>query len=334
MTHEFNFAFKDQTSLKVYCNFYYSLNDGTFKCDPEDSGFVDYNPQYGQNIFESTLAPSFPLPSAHPPVSDYLSSTFMSTDASSYLQVRSDESFSDKYPNSSDFIGDTPLEDQVLPSFSEQSYDYSMPHPLTIHSLQSTAYTMESAEGGHVVETGNQAFGPFVQDSRPAIYAYRSLAQSTPQQNDTGHVECYNAGSHVYMDQDFAGVEATDDQNKNCEDLQASHKGRTAPNSQLNPNAVAIMDEWYRSHLDRPYPNKEEKLRMAIAGDITETQVGSWFANRRNRSNNTRPKQNMKRLRVAIWTLCCEYQKMCNGLVNATEMQARILNLIERHTKF
>lgn len=63
-------------------------------------------------------------------------------------------------------------------------------------------------------------------------------------------------------------------------------------------------------------------------------QVGSWFANRRNRSNNTRPKQNMKRLRVAIWTLCCEYQKKCNGLVNATEMQARILNLIERHTKF
>ncbi|KAL5963195.1 Pre-B-cell leukemia transcription factor 4, partial [Taenia solium] len=320
-----------------------SLNDGTFKCDPEDSGLIDYNPQYSQNIYDTALAPSIPLtpllprPSAHPPMSEYLPSTFMSTDTSSYLQVRSDESFSDKYPTGSDFLGDTSLEDQMLPSLSEQSYDYGMPYISTTHSLHSTAYAMEPVEEGHSVETENQGFKPFVQDSRPAIYTYRSLVQSTPQQDNTGPAECYKFANPIYMSQEFAGVDDSDNRAKSCEELQTlgeSHKGRAAPNSQLNPNAVAIMDEWYRAHLDRPYPNKEEKLQMAMAGDITETQVGSWFANRRNRSNNTRPKQNMKRLRVAIWALCCEYQKMCNGLVNATEMQAKILSLIERHTKF
>ncbi|KAH9286459.1 hypothetical protein ECG_01910 [Echinococcus granulosus] len=269
---------------------------------------------------------------------EYLSSTFLPTDTSSYLQVRSDEPFCDKYPNNnSDFLGDTSLEEQILPSLPERSYDYSMPPTSTTHSLNSTAYPMEAVEEEHLVEPNNQIFRPFVQDSRPAIYAYRSLAQSTPQQNDVGPGECYKANSHIYMQQEFAGLDTSHNGMQGQDEPQTSgdiQKGKTAPNSQLNPNAVAIMDEWYRAHLDRPYPNKEEKLRMAIAGDITETQVGSWFANRRNRSNNTRPKQNMKRLKAAIWALCCEYQKICNGLVNATEMQARIISLIEHHTKF
>lgn len=164
----------------------------------------------------------------------------------------------------------------MMSSLSEQSYDYGMPHPSTTHGIHSTAYAMEPVEEGHLVETENQGFRPFVQDSRPSIYAYRSLVHSSPQQNDSGSAECYKFANHIYMNQEFAGVDTSDNRTKNCEELQTSsesHKGRTAPNSQLNPNAVAIMDEWYRAHLDRPYPNKEEKLRMAIAGDITETQV-------------------------------------------------------------
>ncbi|VDM24081.1 unnamed protein product [Hydatigera taeniaeformis] len=304
----------------------------------EESGFVDYNSQSTQNIYDTALASAPPpplpsLPSAHPSISEYLPSTFMPTDTSSYLQVRGDESFSAKYTNNGgEFLGDNPLEDQILPSLSEQSYDYGMPSASATQSFHSTAYAMEPAEEHRLGESENHSFRPFIQDSHPTIYTYRSLAQSTPQQN-----EGFKFDNQIYMTQEFGGADTSDTQTRISDDLQTSNdtqKGRTAPNSQLNPNAVAIMDEWYRAHLDRPYPNKEEKMRMAIAGDITETQVGSWFANRRNRSNNTRPKQNMKRLKVAIWNLCCEYQEMCNGLVNATEMQARIISLIERHTKF
>ncbi|XP_076464429.1 uncharacterized protein LOC143296415 [Babylonia areolata] len=65
-------------------------------------------------------------------------------------------------------------------------------------------------------------------------------------------------------------------------------KGRH--NEPLNQKAVDMMYEWYRQHEDNPYPTKEEKEMMALEGGITTMQVKSWFANKRNRSNNTRPK--------------------------------------------
>ena len=65
-------------------------------------------------------------------------------------------------------------------------------------------------------------------------------------------------------------------------------KGRH--NEPLKQKAVDIMFEWYQQHEENPYPSKEEKERMALNGGITTMQVKSWFANKRNRSNNTRPK--------------------------------------------
>ena len=61
-------------------------------------------------------------------------------------------------------------------------------------------------------------------------------------------------------------------------------------NEPLNQKAVSIMHDWYRQHEENPYPSKDEKERMAREGGITTMQVKSWFANKRNRSNNTRPK--------------------------------------------
>jgi hypothetical protein len=64
---------------------------------------------------------------------------------------------------------------------------------------------------------------------------------------------------------------------------------------QLSEQAVVIMNEWFLDHLNNPYPQPEEKERLAKLGNITVKQVTAWFSNRRNRSQNTKPKR-MKRV--------------------------------------
>ncbi|KAK3104379.1 hypothetical protein FSP39_000634 [Pinctada imbricata] len=73
------------------------------------------------------------------------------------------------------------------------------------------------------------------------------------------------------------------------QDQMNREKSRQRHNQPLNLKAVSIMTGWYESHLENPYPTKAEKEEMARQGGITLTQVKSWFANKRNRSNNTKP---------------------------------------------
>lgn len=63
----------------------------------------------------------------------------------------------------------------------------------------------------------------------------------------------------------------------------------------LSDDAVEIMNDWFDDHINNPYPTQEEKERMAYNGNITVKQVTAWFSNRRNRSQNTKPKR-MKRV--------------------------------------
>lgn len=56
----------------------------------------------------------------------------------------------------------------------------------------------------------------------------------------------------------------------------------------LAPQSVEAMNEWYAQHIDYPYPTDEEKQKLADDNGLTVPQVTCWFANKRNRSNNTR----------------------------------------------
>lgn len=64
---------------------------------------------------------------------------------------------------------------------------------------------------------------------------------------------------------------------------------------QLPDRAVEIMNEWFLEHLNNPYPQQSEKEHLAKLGGISIKQVTAWFSNRRNRSQNTKPKR-MKRV--------------------------------------
>ena len=79
---------------------------------------------------------------------------------------------------------------------------------------------------------------------------------------------------------------------------------RCRHNQPLNADATNVMQTWYDEHLDNPYPSKNEKDELAQRGGITVTQVKSWFANKRNRSNNTRPKVQKRQMTEKLMDIC------------------------------
>ncbi|CAF0788310.1 unnamed protein product [Brachionus calyciflorus] len=71
-----------------------------------------------------------------------------------------------------------------------------------------------------------------------------------------------------------------------------STKATRQPRKQLLPDlAVDIMNDWFEDHINNPYPTLDEKEKMAKQAGITVKQVTAWFSNRRNRSQNTKPKR-------------------------------------------
>ena len=79
---------------------------------------------------------------------------------------------------------------------------------------------------------------------------------------------------------------------------------RRRHNEPLNYMALQVMNNWYETHLDNPYPTKEQKEYLAEQGGISVSQVKSWFANKRNRSNNTRPKKQRQVMENQLMNIC------------------------------
>ena len=69
--------------------------------------------------------------------------------------------------------------------------------------------------------------------------------------------------------------------------LQEARVIRTRPT--LSRKATHLMETWYNSNLEYPYPSPDTIARLATTGHVTEEQVKKWFANKRNRTRNVRP---------------------------------------------
>lgn len=75
---------------------------------------------------------------------------------------------------------------------------------------------------------------------------------------------------------------------------------------QLNSRAIEVMTDWYNRHIDNPYPSDEEKLALAELGGLSLAQVKAWFANKRNRTNNTKPKKQKMQVEKKLLSICTE----------------------------
>lgn len=65
---------------------------------------------------------------------------------------------------------------------------------------------------------------------------------------------------------------------------------RTKKPKALPEKATKLMKDWYEANRHNPYPTDEERRIMSEQGEINENQVKAWFANKRNRSSNTKSK--------------------------------------------
>jgi hypothetical protein len=92
-------------------------------------------------------------------------------------------------------------------------------------------------------------------------------------------------------------------------------KRTVAVKNQLPDYAVDIMNDWFDDHVNNPYPTLEQKEKIAQQGGITLKQVNAWFSNRRNRSQNTKPKR-IKR----------EFEKEIESLVNEISNENTLSN--------
>lgn len=79
---------------------------------------------------------------------------------------------------------------------------------------------------------------------------------------------------------------------------------RRRHNEPLSDRATQVMTDWYLSNSANPYPSKAVKEELARNGGISLAQVKSWFANKRNRSNNTRPKKQKQEMEERLMEIC------------------------------
>ena len=83
------------------------------------------------------------------------------------------------------------------------------------------------------------------------------------------------------VEQKLSGIE----QRKSKCGKQSQKRSRLLPKA-----AVKILEEWYQENLSNPYPSREVTLSMASEGGISVEQIRKWFANKRNRSRNSKLK--------------------------------------------
>ncbi|KAH8861180.1 Homeobox protein [Schistosoma japonicum] len=102
-------------------------------------------------------------------------------------------------------------------------------------------------------------------------------------------------------------------------------------NRPLNQTALSAMEGWYSNHVDNPYPTTAEKEQLAALGGITVMQVSSWFANRRTRTANTKPKKNRRKLYHQIYQLAVEIETITQGALRASDLQERLGQIIDEY---
>ena len=95
----------------------------------------------------------------------------------------------------------------------------------------------------------------------------------------------YDDQLHCIMDRVEQSVVLLENSNK--ENKFMNNKGGK-PRPHLNKEAVKIMEDWYEQNLDHPYPSSATYDMLAIRGNVGVEQVKKWFANKRNRTHNTR----------------------------------------------
>ena len=139
------------------------------------------------------------------------------------------------------------------------------------------------------------------------------------EQNMLSVSQYQNRLEKIHVDHDQQRMHLTNRVTASLELLKMSipseSNARKSKTRQLNCRAVTIMNDWYESHIDNPYPSDEEKMMLADRGNISLSQVKAWFANKRNRTSNTKPKKQKLQVEKRLLSICNE---LCNDTPRRT----------------
>ena len=56
----------------------------------------------------------------------------------------------------------------------------------------------------------------------------------------------------------------------------------------FSAHTVYVLTAWYEAHREHPYPDTDDVAMLTRDADIKPNQLRRWFANRRQRSANTK----------------------------------------------
>jgi hypothetical protein len=153
-----------------------------------------------------------------------------------------------------------------------------------------------------------------VSSSMTETYNYTALSPNTTVQSEqsSGYLTDTNLNNIQTKNTSFSSIPSLKENNSPVsvsnisQSLDSSFKRRRNHN-QLPEEAVSILNEWFESHINHPYPSMDDKHRLAEKCGISVKQVNSWFCNRRNRSQNTKPKRIKRHLEQEITQVFNEF---------------------------
>jgi len=194
-------------------------------------------------------------------------------------------------PDSSLFTN--PFFDDLKMTLTEECKKYALPSTLfssfcpqrsDIHTREQELYTRFDKLKHAYPDAIHQLSGFYrYQTALVETERYRTLHEGTYSKTYLNSLKShFDDEIHVIIDRVEKSVsllEGTDRENKNC-----VNKSRPL----LSRNAIKFMLDWYNAHLDYPYPTTETTAQIARMANISVEQVKKWFANKRNRSCNTK----------------------------------------------
>ena len=218
-----------------------------------------------------------------------------------------------------------------LTSSNDSSFAYSD----STNNYYSNWYnTYYNNYGSNAYSSPNGYYG-FSQYS-PYQYCYNSQSlQESPSSSDSlksspvSSIDQYSKTYQKFENKSAGNVSTTSNESTSIPPRITTKSSSVSRKHQLPDKAVDILNEWFDEHIQNPYPSLDDKERLAKAGGISVKQVNAWFSNRRNRSQNTKPKR-MKRV------IENEFNNIVNVLsVNTTynydEYKQQIIENFKKH---
>ena len=219
-----------------------------------------------------------------------------------------DTNVSQSLPNQSTF--DTALEDIVKATiFDDSPVTTLKDSPASLQSLTTSSQTLATTSEPNVnTSVGETRFN----ECQASFISYQPTSQKSPESISSSHVFgdlhpifCSQASSYIPSEvikpdqpqmptASYRQILPKIDNNLHQQPLtiymtsaaqhQSSIQYNLRTRASLTKTAIQLMEQWYHSHLDHPYPSPIIVEELARRGNIKEKQVRKWFINKRSRN--------------------------------------------------